>query len=312
MEKKPLVTVITVTYNSAKYVRFAIESVLNQTYGNIEYIIADDFSRDDTWEIIQQYKDPRIRAYRNETNIREYPNRKKALDFATGEYIIFIDGDDVIFPHGIETYVNYASRFPDAGMLIQKGYINNIVWPVLFSSNEAIRNAYADPVNLLTSSFASNFFRREALLSVGGINTAYKTGDEIVRLKMAARFPVAFIPGWLSWPRETPGQASATIPDDIRLDEFFRQGNELSAFLSERGDSLELGALIKKCIRHQVIEKARQCLKQFRIVQAIRYLTKYGEAYSGLLRNDQVVDNNQGVLKGYTSASPLHHKESTK
>src|SRR5438105_4541179 len=100
----PLVTVITVTYNSAAYVRDAIESVLAQTYDNIEYIIGDDYSTDNTWQIIREYKDERIRAYRNEKNLGEYPNRNKAISLATGKYLIFIDGDDILYPHGIAYY----------------------------------------------------------------------------------------------------------------------------------------------------------------------------------------------------------------
>ena len=55
LSNNPLVTVVTVTYNSSKYVRDAIEGVLAQSYANIEYIIADDCSTDDTWKIINEY-----------------------------------------------------------------------------------------------------------------------------------------------------------------------------------------------------------------------------------------------------------------
>lgn len=69
--EQPLVTVITVAYNSSAYLRVAIESVLAQSYANIEYIICDDYSTDDTWDIICEYTDARIRAYRNEKNLTD-------------------------------------------------------------------------------------------------------------------------------------------------------------------------------------------------------------------------------------------------
>ena len=113
----PLVTIITVTYNSSKYVRDAIEGVLAQTYTNIEYIIGDDCSTDDTWSIIREYKDPRIKAYRNETNLGEYPNRNKAILMSTGEYLLFIDGDDYIYPHGLSYYVDLITKYPQAAIM---------------------------------------------------------------------------------------------------------------------------------------------------------------------------------------------------
>jgi glycosyltransferase involved in cell wall biosynthesis len=61
----PVVTVITVTYNSGKYVRATIKSVLAQDYPNIEYIIADDCSKDNSWAIIHEFKDSRIKTFRN-------------------------------------------------------------------------------------------------------------------------------------------------------------------------------------------------------------------------------------------------------
>ena len=95
-EDQPLVSVITVTYNSEAYVRDAIESILASSYVNFELLIQDDQSVDSTWTIIGEYKDTRIKAVRNEVNIGEYPNRNRALERVTGKYVLFIDGDDMI------------------------------------------------------------------------------------------------------------------------------------------------------------------------------------------------------------------------
>ena len=95
---QPLFTVATITYNSSRWVRQAIESVLASSYTDFEYIISDDCSTDDTWDIIQEYKDGRIKAWRNQTNIGEYPNRNIVLRQAKGKYFLFIDGDDLTYP----------------------------------------------------------------------------------------------------------------------------------------------------------------------------------------------------------------------
>lgn len=233
--QQPLVTVVTVTYNSARYVRDTIESVLAQTYPHIEYIIADDCSADDTWNIIGQYRDTRIRAYRNDKNLGEYPNRNKAIEKATGKYLIFIDGDDIIFSHGIAFFVNMMEAFPEAGMAIQKGYFNNILFPALFQPEEALRNHFYGRTDLLSSSFASNFFKT-SLLKQWKLPTGYITGDDAIRLIFACHYPVLFVSGWVSWPRETPGQASSKARNGVGLAETYLYSNQI---LAHHGEHLE-------------------------------------------------------------------------
>jgi len=221
MQDKPLVSVVTVAYNAHRYIRDAIESVLAQEYDNIEYIIGDDCSTDETWSIIQEYHDPRIRAYRNESNLREYPNRNKAIDLATGKYLIFIDGDDIIFPHGIGFFVSMMESFPEAALAIQKNYYNNLLFPALMKPEQTLRNNFYRKFNLLTSSFASDFFKTE-ILKKWKLPTNYISGDEEIRLKIAMHYPVLFVAGWVSWPRETPGQASSRISPGRWMKENFQ------------------------------------------------------------------------------------------
>lgn len=66
----PKVTVILTSYNHAKYIKEAIDSILNQTFKDFELIIWDDASTDESWEIIQSYKDERIKTFRNEESKR--------------------------------------------------------------------------------------------------------------------------------------------------------------------------------------------------------------------------------------------------
>ena len=94
MEKEKISVIIT-TYNRRTFLEKAIESVFSQTYQNIEIIIIDDCSKDDTASFCENLKDQRIKFYRNEHNQGCGPNRKKALEkYATGKYIIFLDDDD--------------------------------------------------------------------------------------------------------------------------------------------------------------------------------------------------------------------------
>ncbi len=211
MNSTPLITIITVTYNSAKYVRDAIEGVLAQTYKNIEYIIADDCSTDDTWKIINEYKDDRIVAYKNASNLREYPNRNKAINLAKGEYLIFIDGDDVMFPTAIEYLMFYANQFPEAALLIQKNYCNHILFPALLTPKQIFCNVYFGKRNLIDSSFTANLFKTSILKNSGTLSEKYASGDTEIRLRIGMQHSVLLVQGWVSWPRETPNQASSKI-----------------------------------------------------------------------------------------------------
>ena len=77
MRENIKVTIFLTSYNHARFLREAIDSILNQTYSNYELIIVDDASRDESWEIIQSYSDSRIRSFQSEvpTNV-EYATRK--------------------------------------------------------------------------------------------------------------------------------------------------------------------------------------------------------------------------------------------
>ena len=99
MEVGPLVSVLMTAYNREKYIEEAIGSVLASTYTYFELIIVDDCSKDKTVEIAKKYErmDERVKVYINETNLGDYPNRNKAASYASGEYLKYVDSDDLVY-----------------------------------------------------------------------------------------------------------------------------------------------------------------------------------------------------------------------
>jgi len=93
----PKVSVITITYNRAKYLPEAIESVLAQTFTDWELLIIDDCSTDNTREVAEKYtaKDSRIKYFRNDVNLKISKSRNKGLELAQGKYIAMLDSDDI-------------------------------------------------------------------------------------------------------------------------------------------------------------------------------------------------------------------------
>lgn len=98
MEKKePLISVIIPCYNAEKIVGFTLDSVINQTYKNLEIICVNDCSKDGTLAVLEEYakKDKRIKVLSNEKNSGVATTRNNALKIAKGEYIAFVDADDI-------------------------------------------------------------------------------------------------------------------------------------------------------------------------------------------------------------------------
>lgn len=114
-----LVSVIIPVYNTEKYIGKAVESILQQTYKNLELILVDDASTDNTYQILKAYaeKDVRIRLYRNEKNLGMMPNWNNALQYVTGKYWAKLDADDWWQENFIEDCYNIISKDDTIGMV---------------------------------------------------------------------------------------------------------------------------------------------------------------------------------------------------
>ncbi|HAK80314.1 MAG TPA: glycosyl transferase, partial [Runella sp.] len=111
------VSVIVPTFNRATYLKVAIESILKQKYKNLEIIITDNASTDNTIEIVEAFNDERIIYYRNPENIGIARNHNKALELCTGEYIQLFSDDDIMLPGCIQKKVDIFNRFQSVGLV---------------------------------------------------------------------------------------------------------------------------------------------------------------------------------------------------
>jgi glycosyltransferase involved in cell wall biosynthesis len=218
-KNQPLVTIVTVTYNSSKYVREAIEGVLAQTYSNIEYIIADDCSTDDTWDIINEYKDERIIAYRNERNLREYPNRNKAIDLAKGEYLIFIDGDDYIYPHALQILTTYMIDFPEVAFAIMCPENSKYIYPIKLSSSEIFKIEFSE-FGIINKALTHTFYKTSILKNNKFRTEKFYSGDTLNRLEIAMHNPCLLVNDNLTWWRISEGQASKKLNKTLKNEQY--------------------------------------------------------------------------------------------
>jgi len=102
-------------YNSEKYISVAIDSILNQSFKDFEFIIIDDGSTDTTWEIIQEYaeKDVRIVPVRNEENLKTTKTLNKGVNLAKGKYLVRMDADDWSYPYRIQKQFEFMEQNPN-------------------------------------------------------------------------------------------------------------------------------------------------------------------------------------------------------
>jgi glycosyltransferase involved in cell wall biosynthesis len=110
----PKISICLPAYNGEKYLRECIESILNQTFKNIELLIIDDCSSDKTVNIAQEYaaKDSRIRVILNEHNLGLVSNWNQCIQLAKGEWIKFVFQDDLLFPDCLEKMLSVQSEAP--------------------------------------------------------------------------------------------------------------------------------------------------------------------------------------------------------
>lgn len=102
-----LISIAMCTYNGEKFIKEQLDSILSQTYTNIELVITDDKSNDDTVAIIQEYqkKDSRITLYENETNLGFLKNFEKSISLCNGDYIALADQDDIWKKNKLELFM---------------------------------------------------------------------------------------------------------------------------------------------------------------------------------------------------------------
>jgi len=109
----PKVSVIIPTYNCAKYLSEAIQSVLNQTYQDFEIIVVDDGSTDETKQILNPYIEKNLIRYVYQNNQGPGAARNKGIEYAKGRYIAFLDADDILFEGSFQKRINFLKRYPE-------------------------------------------------------------------------------------------------------------------------------------------------------------------------------------------------------
>jgi glycosyltransferase involved in cell wall biosynthesis len=127
----PLVTVLMPVYNGEKYLVESIDSILNQSFKDFEFLIINDGSTDKSEEIIRSYQDPRIRIINNEENMKLIASLNIGFKLATGKYIARMDSDDISMPLRLEKQVEFMENNQDISVCGS--------WALFYSDSNILR-----------------------------------------------------------------------------------------------------------------------------------------------------------------------------
>lgn len=298
----PLVTIGIVTYNQEKLLPITMNSVLTQGYPNVEIIISDDCSKDNTWQVIQSYKDPRIIATQNSKNLYQYANRNLIINKAKGKYIIFVDGDDILHQDGIEHHVRLLEEFPECGFTTWHFFRNNLVYPLVLSSHQFIYSEYFKK-SFASIALAKNVFRVDTFKKIGGFPLNYITSDELARLNLAMEAPVLVTYHDPMWWRVTEGQQSSRMKIVNKTKEGWKQTLEVLG-----NSKCPLNEKEKEIVIHKIQYLSwRQVIKHF-------FMFKWKDAYeiySSLnlklkyFKKPNLTENIRNPFEGFTINNPM-------
>ncbi len=187
----PKVSIVLPTYNGSKHLKESIDSCLNQTYQNIELIIVDDCSTDETPDIVRSYNDPRVRYVRNETNQRLPRSLNIGFALATGEYLTWTSDDNEFLPEAIEmmlgflienkgvdfVYADNLSKFLDTGETKKR----NISGPQNIGERNCIGACY--------------LYTRRVYETLGGFNPNYELVEDYEYwVRVSKKFRMHYLP----------------------------------------------------------------------------------------------------------------------
>ncbi|MFC1967385.1 glycosyltransferase [Chloroflexota bacterium] len=193
-DKSPAISVIMSVFNGEKYLREAIDSILSQTFADFEFIIVNDSSTDSSLDIIQGYKDKRIRLINNETNIGLTRSLNKAMGQAAGELVARQDADDVSLPERLGEQVKYLGAHSEiallgTGVCLMDGEGREL------ASQAATENPATKLLQFNQFTHGSVMFRKPVIGELGGYNELFRyCQDYELWLRIAQQHQVANLP----------------------------------------------------------------------------------------------------------------------
>jgi glycosyltransferase involved in cell wall biosynthesis len=211
---QPKVSIITPSFNQAQFLEESIRSVLEQDYPNIEYIIVDGGSKDNSVEIIKKYED-RLAWWVSEKDKGHADALNKGFSRATGEILAWLNSDDIYFPHAVSEAVAVLKSLPEVGMVYGDADLidDSGVTVGQFSSKQtSYRQMLRGSVHIPQ---ATTFFRADLWRQVGPLDLSlFYSFDYDLWVRLAKVSQLLYVPK--RWAKFRIHGAGKTIVNDDR------------------------------------------------------------------------------------------------
>ncbi|MGH9892687.1 MAG: glycosyltransferase family 2 protein [bacterium] len=248
MSSAPLVSVLIPCWGCREYIRETIDSVLAQDYQPLEIVVVEDCGSDGTYEEALKMRDPRLRVVRNERNYGQYGNKNRALDLAHGEFIKYVDGDDLIEPNCVSRLMQAQEEAgPGVGIIFGNFVVIDergrpLGMPAAWGITGRVRGlAVLDAVTRPRQAgsrfgnVSAHLLRKRSLVSIGGFpNHNAGPGDLETFLKLLCHTDVYFVEERLSKYRVRPDSMGTRTFGLRECTDFLEMVERLSAFFSEQ------------------------------------------------------------------------------
>ena len=214
IETSPLVSVLVTVYNREKYLAECLTSIRDSSFQDYEIVVVDDCSTDKSVEIAEEFalRDERIQVFRNEQNLGDYPNRNRAAELARGQYLKYVDSDDLIEQECLEKLVEPLERNPELAYSLTYPRPANTRRPLLLTTKGAYECHFVDRQGIFSSGPLLAMIRKDRFHEVGGFrNNARNMGDTILWLELSSRWSMAIVEDGLTWWRQHEGQESELV-----------------------------------------------------------------------------------------------------
>ncbi|MDN3674147.1 glycosyltransferase family A protein [Flavobacterium branchiarum] len=276
MQNLPLVTIICLCYNHEQFVAESLNSALNQNYQNIELIIVDDYSTDNSKIKIQSWliNYPQVKFISNETNLGNTRTFNKALQFAKGDYIIDLATDDVLMPDCVEKQINtfLNSKQKKLGIvygnaeLISEKNIHIRYYYEINSERKTLKSPASGDIYLAILSQSSmicsvsSMVKREVLEQLNGYNESLAYEDLDLWIRTSRLYNFEFIDDVLVQKRELENSLGS---------QFYKKNNSRT-----REINYSTYLIIKKAISlNQTKEENKALLKRLHYEMVKAYKT---------------------------------------
>lgn len=227
MQDTALVTVICSCYNHQKFVGESIESILNQTYRNVEIIVVDDCSTDESVKEIEKFaeKNPEFFFIKNKTNLGLTKSVANAMNYAKGEYFIDLAADDILLPNCIEIQLNTFKNSPyeklalvygNAELITEEGNHSSYYFDVDANLKTKTKRPSGDIYNKIigfetTICSVSALYNKTVFDKLNGYDTTLSYEDFDFWIRASRDYNIEFVDEILVQKRITPNSLQTTL-----------------------------------------------------------------------------------------------------